>query len=676
MTPMLVRPTHLSRLAVIYVRQSSPEQVALHVEGRERQYRLADRAEALGWPDHRRLIIDDDQGLSGAYSFNRPGYQRLISLLALREVGVVLGLEVSRLARNCLDWYPLLELAAAFDVLIADEDGLYDPAEINDRLLLGLKGTFSEVERYQIRARMQRGRLHKAQRGALLLPLPIGFERRLGSEDIHITADQAVRHAVERIFTLYAQLGSIRAVLRYLRRAGLEAPRRVVVRGLGSTVRWLPPSYDAVYHILTNPLYAGVYCFGKRRSRVNPLTHERHTVTVARQDWDVFLPAHHAGYIDLPQYEDNMARLEAHRPDFVRGPGAPREGRALLQGVVYCQHCGLRMRVRYQGQGAYYTCDRDQRRFDAPVCCRASATRVDGLVEELVLGVLNAGTVELSLAQEQLLAAEEAQRERDWREKLQRLEYGAALARRRYEMVDPTNRLVAQTLETDWNTALAEVETARAAYRRTHEAHVLLSTLTQIQEVVAQFPTYWYSGMLEPQDKKEILRCLIERVFLRRDGDPRRGRLAGRSADDARRPPVSVHLRCDLPSGRGAGSHAHGCRDRPGPQRCGRTHGQGACLDGAARHGLPALERDPVRPDRQPDDAPCRRGLPHLAGSRRRPRRDAGDRAALGCRRHPRGAAWGTAEPAVDPVDARGRATTGGVRSVRPAHALDAPPVS
>lgn len=517
MTPMLVRPAHLSRLAVIYVRQSSPEQVELHVEGRERQYRLVDRAEALGWPSHRRLIIDDDQGLSGAYSFNRPGYQRLISMLALREVGVVLGLEVSRLARNCLDWYQLLELAAAFDVLIADEDGLYDPAEINDRLLLGLKGTFSEVERYQIRARMQRGRLHKAQRGALLLPLPIGFERRLGSTDIHITADQAVRHAIERIFALYAQLGSIRAVLRYLRRAGLEVPRRVVVRGLGSAVRWLPPSYDALYHILTNPLYAGVYCFGKRRSRVNPLTHERHTVTVARPDWDVFLPDHHVGYIDLRQYEDNMARLEANRPDSLRGPGAPREGRALLQGLAYCQHCGLRMRVRYQGQGAYYTCDRDQRRFDAPICCRASATRVDGLVEELVLGVLTAGTVELSLAQERLLADEEAQRERDWREKLQRLEYTAALARRRYEMVDPTNRLVAQTLETDWNTALTEVEVATSEYRRQHEPYVLKSTLAQIRAVVAQFSAHWYGGALEPQDKKEILRCLIERVFLRRD---------------------------------------------------------------------------------------------------------------------------------------------------------------
>jgi DNA invertase Pin-like site-specific DNA recombinase len=515
-TALLVRPVHLSRLAVIYIRQSSPEQVERHVEGRERQYRLTERAAVLGWPEHRRLIIDDDQGLSGAYSFNRPGYQRLISLLALREVGIVLGLEVARLARNCLDWYQLLELAAAFDVLIADEDGLYDPGDFNDRLLLGLKGTFSEVERYQIRARLQRGRLHKAQRGALLLPLPIGFERRVGGEEIHLTADQAVRDALARIFALFVQLGSIRGVLRALHRAHLEVPRRVVVRGLGTTVRWDPPSYDAVYAVLTNPLYAGVYCFGKRQSQPDPLTHEQHTRTVARQDWAVVLPDHHEGYISLRQYEDNMARLEAHRPSFTLGPGAAREGRALLQGLVYCRRCGLRMRVRHQQHGAYYCCDRDHRRFAAPICCWASARRVDALVEELILGVLNAGTVELSLAQERLLQEEEAQREQLWQEKLQRLEYAADLARRRYEMVDPANRLVAQTLETTWNTALLAVEAAKADYQRQHAPYTLTSTVAQIQEMIAQFPTHWYGGTLEPQDKKEVLRCLIERVYLER----------------------------------------------------------------------------------------------------------------------------------------------------------------
>jgi DNA invertase Pin-like site-specific DNA recombinase len=222
MTTAIVRTDHVNRLAVIYVRQSSSQQVEHHEESRRRQYQLTERAGVLGWPTQRRLVIDDDQGISGARSDNRPGYQRLISLVALREVGLILGLEVSRLARNCLDWYQLLEVAAAFDVLIADEDGLYDPADLNDRLVLGLKGTFSEVERYQIRARMVRGRLHKAQRGALAMRLPIGFERELGSETMRLSPDEGVRHAVERIFALFAQRGSVRGVLHYLHDAGCK----------------------------------------------------------------------------------------------------------------------------------------------------------------------------------------------------------------------------------------------------------------------------------------------------------------------------------------------------------------------------------------------------------------------------------------------------------------------
>lgn len=510
----LIQHTHLSRLAVIYIRQSSPIQVEQNLESQRRQYQLADRAEHLGWPSQQRLIIDDDLGLSGAHSYNRPGYQRLISLVALREVGIILGLEVSRLARNCLDWYQLLELAAAFDVLIADEDGLYDPGEINDRLLLGLKGTFSEVERYQIRARMQRGRLNKAQRGALALPLPIGFERRLGSEEICLSSDQAVRHTISQVFTLFAQIGSIRGVLRYFRQAHLDLPHRVVMRGIGMRIGWHPASYDALYQIVTNPLYAGVYSYGKRRSSLDPLTHELHVTTVASQKCEVVLLDHHTGYLSYAQYQENMARLHANRP---MARGAPREGRALLQGLVYCQRCGLRMRVRYQQPDAYYCCDRDHRRFDAPICGWASAKRVDALVEDLVLGVIHAGTLDLSREQERLLREEHAQRERQWQEKLQRLEYACQLARTRYELVDPANRLVAQTLETDWNTALTELETAKAEFARQQEPHTITSTVAQMREMTEHFATLWHSGTLEPQDKKELLRCLIDRVYLRRE---------------------------------------------------------------------------------------------------------------------------------------------------------------
>lgn len=326
MSATKLQPTHLDRLAVVYVRQSSPLQVERHRESQRRQYQLAERAEALGWSGQRCLVIDDDLGISGAQSANRPGYQRLVSLVALREVGVIFSLEVSRLARNSLDWYQLLELAAAFAVLIGDEDGLYDPADFNDRLLLGLKGTFSEIERYRINARMQRGRLNKVRRGEYAVRLPVGFEYDALTGELVVTPDQAVRHALEQAFQLFARLGSVRAVLAHLRREGLELPHRAVRRGLGSRIHWRPPSYDALYHYITNPVYAGVYCYGRRAIRRDPVARTEAVVRQPRAAWEVFLPGHHPGYVTLEQYEANMARLHDNRSALATGQGAPREG--------------------------------------------------------------------------------------------------------------------------------------------------------------------------------------------------------------------------------------------------------------------------------------------------------------------------------------------------------------
>jgi DNA invertase Pin-like site-specific DNA recombinase len=516
MSTTKILPGHLNRLAVVYIRQSSPQQVVENAESRQRQYQLAERAGTLGWPSQRCLVIDDDLGLSGAQSYNRPGYQRLISLMALREVGIVFGLEVSRLARNCLDWYQLLELAATFDVLIADEDGLYDPVDFNDRMLLGLKGTFSEIERYQIRARMVRGRTNKARRGDLALPLPVGFIHDPLTGAIRLSPDQAVRHTIELVFHLFASLGSVHAVLRHLRGEGVELPHQVTRRGLGTSIAWRRPSYDAIYQMLVNPLYAGVYCFGKRRSRFDAVNQRRHVEQVAREDWEVFLRDHHPGYLTLAQHEENMERLRNNRYQFEQAQGAPREGAALLQGLVYCRRCGARMRVRYQNAAPYYCCDQAHRKFADPVCCWASAKRVDTLVEELVLGVVNAGTVELSLAHAQALQDEDARIERQWQEKIQRLEYEASLARRRYELVDPANRLVAQTLETEWNDRLAALEGARQEYQRRQRGAATASTAEQIRQAVAALPDAWHDPEFEARDKKEILRCLIERVNLRR----------------------------------------------------------------------------------------------------------------------------------------------------------------
>jgi DNA invertase Pin-like site-specific DNA recombinase len=348
---------HLKRLAVVYIRQSSPLQIENHLESKARQYQLTERAQFLGWPSARCVVIDEDSGISGAQSFNRPGYQRLVSMVALREVGIVFGLEVSRLARNSLDWYQLLELAAAFDVLIADEDGVYNPAEFNDRLLLGLKGTISEVELYQIKARMVRGRLNKAQRGALIWNVPIGLEYDVLSGQIRLDADQSVRHAVELVFRLFRQLGSVRGILTYLAREGLELPSQRLVRGVGRVISWQKPRYHVIYLMVTNPMYAGIYAYGRRQAQVDPLAHTRQVHRKARADWEVFLPEHHPGYISQEEYEANVATLENNYQQFPANQGAVREGPALLQGLVWCKHCGRKMRVCYHDGQPYYTCD-------------------------------------------------------------------------------------------------------------------------------------------------------------------------------------------------------------------------------------------------------------------------------------------------------------------------------
>ena len=510
---------HRERLAVVYVRQSSAYQVEHNLESQKRQYQLVDRAKALGWlPDHC-LIIDDDLGLSGAQSHNRPGYQRLISMLALREVGLVLGLEISRLARNSLDWYQLLELAAAFDVLIADEDGLYNPGDFNDRLLLGLKGTISEVELYQIRARMMRGRLNKLQRGELTWVTPVGLDVDRETRQTRLSADQSVRNALTLVFHLFRQLHSIRGVLRYLSREGIDLPHQQVRRDYERRIVWRKPTYETVYGFIINPAYAGVYCYGKRKRETDPLTHQVHVKKCAREAWTIFIPEHHPGYITLQEFEENQKVLENNRNQYLTSQGAPRKGTALLAGLVFCQHCGRRMRVRYTLGVPYYTCDGAERRFGAPICNRASASRVDALVEDLFLTVITPDTLEKSLNYDAKLKEEAGLVDRSWQEKLKRLEYLADLARRRYEHVDPANRLVAHTLETEWNQSLVELEAARKEYQvQRITPQELTSTLTQMREVVTHLRNYWYSAGMGFEEKKELLRCLIEQVFLQSQG--------------------------------------------------------------------------------------------------------------------------------------------------------------
>jgi DNA invertase Pin-like site-specific DNA recombinase len=492
---------HLKRQAVIYIRQSSLLQVTHHTESQHRQYQLAERAQSLGWPAAHCIIIDDDLGISAAHAHNRPDYQRLITLVALREVGIVFGLDVSRLARNSLDWYQLLELAGNFQVLIADEDGVYDPSDFNDRLLLGLKGTISEAELYQIRARMVRGQRTKAQRGELALRLPVGLDYDPLTHTIQVAVDQSVRHAVEQVFTRFRQLRSVRGVLHALVRDGLELSYQHLDH-LGRTIAWHAPTYDAIYLMVTNPSYAGVYSYGRRQREQDRLAHTTRYRRRCREDWLVFIPDHHPGYISLVEFDTNQAILENNRMQYPASQGAAGRGPALLQGLVICHHCGQRMRVRYRRNAPYYVCVQAHRRRAAPICNRASVQRVDALVEELFLSVVNQETLDASLSYDQQLRAEAEVVDRAWQDKLQRLHYQADLARRRYELVDPANRLVAQTLETEWNARLVELEQAQhayAAHRLTLEA--LQSTPAQLKQVVSHLRDYWYAATITDQQR-------------------------------------------------------------------------------------------------------------------------------------------------------------------------------
>lgn len=512
-----ITPAHLRRKAIVYIRQSSMLQVEKHQEGRKRQYQLQETAQTLGWPAAHCVVIDDDQGISGARSHNRPGYQQLISLIALREVGIVLGLEVSRLARNSLDWYQLLELAAAFDVLIADEDGVYDPNEFNDRLLLGLKGTISEVELYQIRARLTRGRLNKAQRGDLRLSLPIGMDWDERTQKPRLAVDQSIRHAIALVFELFRQIGSIRGVLLHCLAHDIELPYQQSIGSRNRRIGWRRPSYDAVRHILINPTYASVYCYGKVTRHYDPLTQQIRVEQRPRSEWEVFLPDNHPGYISLDEYEENQRTIANNRFDLPHSPGAARKGEALLQGLVFCEHCGRRMRIRYSSGAPYYLCDWAKQRYGDPTCNQASAQRVDAQVVDLVLSVINEGTLELSLANDELVCQQQNAMEEHWQDKLKRKQYEVELARRRYEHVDPANRLVAYTLETEWNQALDQLGASQQAYAAHKPSeYQRQSSLTVMREVITNLRHHWFAAEMPVAEQKEILRCLLERIVLAR----------------------------------------------------------------------------------------------------------------------------------------------------------------
>ena len=519
-----VQSWHLDRLAFVYIRQSSPQQVVEHRESGLRQYGLVDYAKALGWPADRVQVIDEDQGQSGRDAENRAGFQRLLGEVAIDHVGIVLGLEMSRLARSDKDWHHLLEVCGIFGTLVADQDGVYNAADPNDRLLLGLKGMISSVELQTMRNRLEKGKLNKAARGELFLDVPVGYVKTPAGE-MALDPDEQVRAVVKLIFDKFEELGSVYAVYRYLLQNNIRVGIRPHNGPHRGELEWRRPCLPTLYKILHHPFYAGTYAYG--RCQIDPKRQHAHHSRKARKEmpidqWKAVLSDRVPAYITWERYERNQERLRQNSSRW-ETTGAPRKGAVLLGGLVICGGCGIRMQVRYTGtQPGRYDCVRHLRHGHERRCHGLQASGLDELVVQQLLRALEPAALELSLG-----AAEDIQRERKrlaahWQQQLERARYEVQQAERRYRAVDPENRLVARTLEQQWEQSLRDERLRQEEYDRFIQKKPLELTPDEKERIHAlanDLPAVWKSATTSVVDRKEILRCLIERVVLQVQGN-------------------------------------------------------------------------------------------------------------------------------------------------------------
>src|SRR5271165_6609749 len=509
---------HRERLAIVYIRQSTVQQVERHQESTRLQYALVDRAFHLGWARETIVVVDDDLGRSGSSIEGRLGFQRLVAEVGLGKVGLVLGVEMSRLARSCRDWHQLLEICALFDTLIADADGVYDPANYNDRLLLGLKGTMSEAELHILKARMLAGRKAKARRGELGKPVPIGYVRRPSGEVV-FDPDEQAQATVRLVFDLFDRFRTVGKVMTYLVEHDIRMPvRRREGAGKGE-LEWRRVSRPTLLNLFANPICAGVYAYGvravdKRRQRPGrPGTGRR---SPRAEEAEVFLPDRLPGYISFERYERNQAQLKANK---AADGGTARAGSALLSGVLICGRCGLRMLAQYNNNGhsARYVCSQMQSCYGEAFCQSLTAAPLDALVSGLVLKALEPAAIEASLALADNLEAERAALDRHWRQRLERAGYEVERARRQYAAVEPENRLVARTLERDWEKALTEqarLEAERERVKRARKEAPSAAELAEIRDLSQDLPALWRAETTTQQERQTIVRLLLERVLV------------------------------------------------------------------------------------------------------------------------------------------------------------------
>jgi DNA invertase Pin-like site-specific DNA recombinase len=518
--PSKVQPRHLERLAAVYVRQSTTRQVLENRESTALQYGLRSRAIQWGWPPERVLVIDEDLGCSGASAEGRAGFQRLLVEVSLGHVGLVLGIEMSRLARSCRDWHQLLEVCAVFDTLLADQDGLYDPSNYNDRLLLGLKGTISEAELHVLRQRMYEGRLNKARRGEVFTHAPMGYVRG-PSGGLEMDPDEQVRSVVRLLFEKFEELGTVNAVLRYLVANHVSIPIRPFCGEGRGQLQWRRPNSTSLSNLLQHPIYAGAYTWGRRqvdpRAKI-PGRRGAGRKMVAAERCQVLLKDRCPAYITWEQYEANRRQM-ADNGSHAGSRRAPRDGPSMLGGLLECGACGRRMNVQYSGRRNMlrYSCSRNYCSYGADLCQSIRGDVLDRLVERMVLQALGPAALELSLAAAADIEKERRRMEEHWRQKLERAAFESDRAARQYHAAEPENRLVARELEKRWEQALTNHRQVREAY--THFQGERPTPLSQtdreaVRALSQDIPALWHAVTTTPSERQQVVRHLLERVVL------------------------------------------------------------------------------------------------------------------------------------------------------------------
>jgi DNA invertase Pin-like site-specific DNA recombinase/uncharacterized protein YndB with AHSA1/START domain len=527
-----VKTTHVQRAAFVYIRQSSPAQVEYNRESTARQYALLEKACQLGWTKEQVIVIDEDLGVSGSGFAERAGFARMTADVALGHAGIVFALEVSRVARNNADWYRLFDLCSITDTLVGDSDGIYHPALFNDRLVLGLKGIMAEAELHILRARLEGGIRNKAARGELRRGLPVGFVWGDQDGDVCFHPDESIGHTMRTVFAKFTELGSVRKVWLWFRSEGLSFPTRTHMK---REIRWVAPTYTAIHAVLTNPVYAGAYTYGKfqqqryiddhgrlrKRTRLRPMA-----------EWPVLLREHHRGYIDWATFQANQTRIDANvHPEPHQAGGAVREGAALLQGLATCGKCGRRLHTHYTGRNAapgYHCAGKDIVSGRGVYCLNVGGVQIDHAVVDAFLTALTPAALGATQRAIQQLEANHDAALRQWRLTAERARYEAERVERQYRAVEPENRLVARGLETEWEKRLRDLAAAEAELERREKQRP--RTLSEEEKkklfsLGSDLHKVWTAPTTTDRDRKELLRALLEEVIVRVDRPERRGHL-------------------------------------------------------------------------------------------------------------------------------------------------------